>query len=977
MNKHLTQTVGEAPRKIAVVGMSGKYPQADNLSIFWNNIANGKNAITEIPKSRWDVAAFYDEVHPKKDKIYCKSIGMINDVEYFDPLFFRISPSEAQLMDPQQRHFLQESYRAFEDAGYAEDLLDNINCGVYLGVLHNEYTALLSQAGAANVDSTGNNFAIAAARIAYYLNLKGPAIAIDTSCSSSLVAVHLACQALISHEVDMALAGGVTFYLTPDSYIKMCQSGMLSADGQCKTFDDDANGFVPGEGVGAVVLKRLEDAERDGDAIYGVINGSGINQDGKTNGITAPSVISQVELQRKVYQKYDIDPKTISYIETHGTGTKLGDPIELQALATVFQAHSPPNNYCALASVKTNIGHASGAAGIAGLQKALLALRHKKIPPSLNFNKENAHFDFQNSPFYVNTKLKNWSRHTEAPLRAAVNSFGFSGTNAHVVVEEYQPAHTRHVALGNSLSGDSVLDKTNHIYMIPLSAKKSESLIQMADNLYQWLNDNTVTMSELAYTLQTGRKHMENRVIFVIESQQALLKKLAVFIDNNGPDTVPIGDGIFSALSEKANKKITDPAISALLKTPIQDWQQPDCEAIATLWVKGAAFNWPGLYGNNTPKRMHLPGYAFAKEYYWLPQSATRSDKTVSRSTDNTQTSMALTEVNKNAIVLEILPEKSTKEHIVDYLRLLLAEKLGMTADQLDLDTNIYDWGLDSIAETELVMQMNKTLVDVPDDVFLDYSTIQQLSDYLQENYSEVLKAFFNRELSAKLPVNNPQLSILPGDNIHRNHIPKNHAPKNHAQNNQAFPELVALNGVTEGSPIFWIHAKLGGVQPYLKIAEQWQRPAYGIQARGWLTERSPLHGIQAIAAYYVHIIQSVQAQGPYELGGHSLGGILAYEVARQLQELGENVSSIVMIDTPDSSQINGLKRRSIKSEMLETVNFFIRPPGVFSTQALSQILIHRDNIDNTLDDDAFLEHLLSLASKSPLTIRSLSQTVK
>ena len=365
-----------ASEPIAVVGMSGRYPEAEDLGQFWENLAQGRNSIREIPIERWNVDAYFDPNPSTPGKIYCKWLGALDDVDRFDPLFFGISPAEAEAMDPQHRLFLEEGYRAFEDAGYGPRLLSNVNCGVYMGIMSYEYAFLLHQRKA-ELTNTGNSFAIGAARIPYFLNLKGPAIPIDTACSSSLVAIHLACQALRQREIDMALAGGVSLYLAPESYVGMCAAGMVSPEGQCKAFDDDADGFVPGEGAGGLVLKRLADAERDGDHIYGLIIGSGINQDGRTNGITAPSVDRQMNLVRNIYAKYGIDPTTIGYVETHGTGTKLGDPIELEALAAVFRESTDRRKFCGLGSVKSNIGHTSAAAGVAGVQKTLLAMLHK------------------------------------------------------------------------------------------------------------------------------------------------------------------------------------------------------------------------------------------------------------------------------------------------------------------------------------------------------------------------------------------------------------------------------------------------------------------------------------------------------------------------------------------------------------------------------------------------------------------------
>jgi polyketide synthase PksN len=603
--------------KIAVIGMSGKYPKADNLKQYWDNLANGRNCIAEVPRSRWDVSRFYDPDPAKKDKTNSKWLGVLDDVDCFDPLFFRIAPQDAVYMDPQHRLFLQESYKAFEDAGYSADRLGNKQCGVYLGIATNEYALLLSKNGVRSPSALSNNNAIGAARIAYYLNLKGPAISLDTACSSSLVAIHLACQGLLNHETDMALAGGVTLWLVPESYQAMSEAGMLSPEGQCKTFDDGANGIVVGEGVGAVVLKRLRDAQADGDHIYGVIVGSGINQDGRTNGITAPNVNSQIDLLREVYKKYKIGPETITYIETHGTGTKLGDPIELTALATVFKEKSQRNNYCALGSVKTNIGHTTAAAGIASVQKVLLSLQERTLVPSLNVTSENSRFDFKNSPFYVNRERRAWEAGSGL-RRAGVSAFGFSGTNAHLVIEEY-------LASAASVTASSF----GRDCAIALSAKAPEQLRQKAQDLLEFVRDTRegnpsrgqplekVDLSALAYTLQTGREAMDERLGFVVNSVDQLAEKLSRYL-NGRQDTEGVyqgrvklgGEGVIVGQDEDM-QELVDRWISRKKLSKLLD-----------LWVKGLNFDWDKLYGEIKPQRVSLPTYPFAKERYWIDEVA-------------------------------------------------------------------------------------------------------------------------------------------------------------------------------------------------------------------------------------------------------------------------------------------------------------------------------------------------------------------
>jgi polyketide synthase PksN len=590
---------------IAIVGMSGRYPDSNNLSQYWDNLLNARNSIKEIPKSRWDVSQYYDPRPYQKGKVYCKWLGMLDDIEYFDPLFFNISPAEAEGMDPQHRLFLQEGYKAFEDAGFNCQSLSNKNCGVYLGIMNSEYGVMMLRSQAVeNVGSTDHNYAIGAARIPYFLNLKGPAIPIDTACSSSLVATHLACQALLTNEIDMALVGGVTLYLIPESYIGMCAAGMLSPEGQCKTFDNGANGFVPGEGVGTLVLKRLKDAEADRDHIYGVIIGSGINQDGKTNGITAPSAKSQMELVRSIYDKHKINPESISYVEMHGTGTKLGDPIELDALSTVFKEKTNKKNYCAIGSVKSNIGHTSAAAGVASIQKVLSCLQHKKLVPTLNFKVPNEHFNFKESPFFVNTESRSWEVAAGIPRRACVSAFGFSGTNAHVVIEEYLPQ--------NAVSTPISINTNNPIIFV-LSAKSKEQLRVYAECLKNWIaSHEDLNLADMAYTLQVGREPMDYRLAFLADSQEVLLKAITGFIDNK-PLAGVLTDQVKRGKDEVAVFEKDEDAVSLL-----QTWfLKRRFKKIAELWVKGLNIDWNQFYGDAKPCRISLPTYPFARERYW------------------------------------------------------------------------------------------------------------------------------------------------------------------------------------------------------------------------------------------------------------------------------------------------------------------------------------------------------------------------
>jgi acyl transferase domain-containing protein/acyl carrier protein len=337
-------------RDIAVIGISGRFPGARDIMEFWELLSQGKSGITEVPIHRWDIRDYYDPDPEAPNKTYCKWGGFLEDIDRFDPLFFNISGKEAVYMDPQQRLFLEESWKALEDAGYAHQNLSAVKCGVVVGAGESLYQVKMRELGLPVEASmfTGNHPAVLASRLSYFLNLKGPTLVVDTACSSSLAAVHTACQGIIAGDMDMALAGGVFINTTPDFYLLSSKTKMLSPVGKCKTFDNAADGFVPGEAVGVVVLKTLSEAERDGDHIYGVIKASSLNQDGRTNGIMAPSALAQTQLEIETYRKAGIDPALITYIEAHGTGTKLGDPIEIKALTDAFREFTDKKQFCAV-----------------------------------------------------------------------------------------------------------------------------------------------------------------------------------------------------------------------------------------------------------------------------------------------------------------------------------------------------------------------------------------------------------------------------------------------------------------------------------------------------------------------------------------------------------------------------------------------------------------------------------------------------
>ncbi|MDP6708748.1 MAG: FkbM family methyltransferase, partial [Alphaproteobacteria bacterium] len=432
----VADTLAPSTEAVAIVGLSGRFPGAPDVDAFWELLATGGSAVSDVPAMRWDAEAIFDSEPGRPGKSYSTVGGFLDDVDRFDAAFFDIADDEAAAMDPAQRLFLEECWRALEDAGYAAHQSDENAWGVYVGTDGGDYAERLNAAGVSPGGAAfiGSDASMLAARIAYFLNLKGGALAVDAACSSSLAAVHLGCKGLLDGDMDLVIAGGVSVATTPKYHILCSQPTMLASDGRCKPFDDAGDGFVIGEAVGAVVLKRLSDARRDGDPIHGVILGSALNQDGTSNGITAPNSAAQSALAARAYQRAGVDPAAIGYVEAHGTGTRLGDCVEAEALSRVFRDHTDRTGFCALGSVKGNIGHCLHAAGISSLIKLVLCLRQGKLLPSVNFRQPNRHVDFAASPFYVSTVLCDWPAQDRRARVGAVNALGFSGTNVHMVV---------------------------------------------------------------------------------------------------------------------------------------------------------------------------------------------------------------------------------------------------------------------------------------------------------------------------------------------------------------------------------------------------------------------------------------------------------------------------------------------------------------------------------------------------------------
>lgn len=529
-----------AQEPIALVGIGCRFPGGiRGPESLWDFICSGKDAITDVPEDRWNIEAFYDEDRNKPCKMYVRRAGFLEKVREFEPQFFGISPRESSYMDPQQRLLLETTWEAFEDAGISPETLTGSRTGVYLGLFMHDFENIQSGITERELigpySATGPSPTIAANRISYIFNLKGPSIMVDTACSSSLVAVHLACSSLLQGETDMALAAGVNLILKPEMMISLCKGSFLSPDGSCKSFDAAANGYVRSEGVGVLLLKRLSDAIASNDRIYALIRGTSVNQDGHSDGLTVPDLSAQVSLIREALDHAGMEPGEIDYMEAHGTGTPVGDPVEAEAIGTVLGNGRSSTDPCILGSIKSNIGHTESVAGVAGVIKAALAVRYGKIPGNLHFKNPNPVIPFDDLRLRVPTSLEEWPERGDKLRAAAVNSFGFGGTNAHAILQEYRAISSDKLQPISSSTAESPFR------LIPLSAHSPEALRAKAKELSEYINycgNSSLDLEDVGHTLSLRRSHHSHRICFVVSSIPELSELIDAYLSGERRSTI-------------------------------------------------------------------------------------------------------------------------------------------------------------------------------------------------------------------------------------------------------------------------------------------------------------------------------------------------------------------------------------------------------------------------------------------------------
>lgn len=783
-------------KDIAIIGMAGRFPGADDTDRLWELVRDGVDGVGPFPQGRFDdVGAYMAAAGLSREESVYRQGAFLHEVDKFDRQFFRISPREASLMNPNQRLFLETAWHAIEDAGYAGERISGSSTGVFIGYngdAFHDYKRMIDRLDpeAMSIAVTGNLSSMMAGRLSYLLDLKGPALCIDTACSSSLVALHVAVQSLRSRECKMALVGSARVNLLP--FDKRIQIGIESADGRAKSFDDGSDGTGAGEGVCALLLKPLVDALSDGDAIHAVIKGSAAGQDGLSVGLTAPNRQAQTDVLRRAWQDAGVPPETISYVEAHGTGTKLGDPIEIAALSEAFSGYTSRRQFCAVGALKSNFGHMDHAAGLAGVIKAVMMLRHRMLPPTLHFQRPNRSIDFIDSPVYVNTALREWIAETEEALRCGVSSFGMSGTNAHVVLEAAPAAEQGPVSVG--------ADPQQGALPFVLSAQTEEALLRLCGR-YAEAGDQLrrYALADICYTAAVGRKHMGARLAIAAATVDELLAALGEVAKRGVGGPLP--DGVFAGSGEGRGS-------GADGRHETADRTLAACAA----YTRGETPVWRELFRGC--RTVHLPGYDFEKTRCWLeaemlPEDAFRQEAAVA---------LRQTAVHAGDELLGSELERTIAS--------VWREVLGV--GELRGDDNYFELGGDSILAQRISNRLSErlhTLVDAAE--LFRHPTIRELAATLEvlDPADEALTGLLEPQRAERMeryPLSSAQRRIYILQNLEPESVAY-HLPLAIQLEGEADDADIsaALERVLRRHEVFRASFHLAGDEPYMTFTEE------------------------------------------------------------------------------------------------------------------------------------------------------------
>lgn len=924
---HTPQSTLDADNPIAIIGLAGRYPGVKNLEDFWEKLKIGWDGITEIPANRWDWREYYVPGNAGRnliDKSCSKWGGFLSDVDKFDSMFFNISPKQAVKIVPEARLTLEVVWELLENSGYTPEKLrqqTNGAVGVFVGNTWNDYRLLCGILGKAP-ECTFSSTAVIPNGISYFFNLHGPSVAVDTLCSSSLTAIHLACDSIKRGECPCAIVGGVNLTLHYSKYLLLNALGFLSTNGRCNSFGAEGDGFVPAEGIGLAMLKPLKQAQADGDNILAVIRGTAINHCGKTNqytimkslakmlktkthenkktdeaaadrqiqtGITVPNPVAQAEVIRQALKNANLTPEQINYVEAHGTGTQLGDPIEMVGLCKAFEKRTTPKK-CPLGAVKSNVGHMEAASGMASVTKVIQQLQHKQVVPSIHAKKLNPLIDFERTPFYLQQELSDWSVLPGELRRAGISSFGATGTNGHVIIEQAPEKETLPI-------------QQKPYYLLTFSAKQEESLQKRMSDLHEWLvqQPSLTSLANIAYTLNARRAHFsEYRSAIIVSSIEEAINTLMEIKSNQKPENY------LQQRKQKMQKTTANEVLKILLEK-MKTTSLPAAIyhelliAVGDFYVQGHDIDWNALYKGESHQFVMLPNYPFLKKSYWCSADAGKETKNVM---PDAPRPLPTKKVRLSEVEAELqqppehVPQMMTKpeisspppiaqdnlspnitESVHEAIKKIISETLFIDVKLIHDTEPLQDLGVDSILGVEIAKKISQKFnVEINTTMLYTYSTIAQLTQFVtqQANTSSA-----STDQTGVMQYQNVSMTISPWFQT----------------------ALLARPDVD----LFCFPCAGGGPA----LFNGW-RPALQKNIGLHLIElpgrekriHEPLEtNAQTLVENIAHAIIDAQLKR-YVFFSHSMGALLAFYVAKYLQQQGVNLPEVIFLSSfPDPTK--------------------------------------------------------------------------
>lgn len=934
---------------IAIVGVSCNFPDAPNAETYWENLMAQKNSIKEVPQTRWDWKQYYSETNTE-GKTNSKWAALIENHDCFDAKFFNIDEEEAKLMDPQERLLLQEVYKSFQDAGINPKDLKNSKTGVFTSYEYSEYEHYLRN-NIAQLDIANKPFFSSSSptyylsnRLSFLFDFNGPSETYNVNCAGSAVAVNRAYQSLQNGESDVAVVGGVSLNLFAEDYIALSKYDMLSPNGTCGVFDDNANGFTRGEGAASVVLKRLADAERDQDKIYGVIKNCHQNNRGNARFLQEVDTESITDVIANCYENVAINPTGVHYIEVDGYATKWADSFEYEGVKKVFENATSKEKSCALGSLKGNIGNLESVNGLASLIKLALALHHKKFPASITKNKINSFIDIDNPkhPLYIADKeivFDTIRNKQDTVIRAGINSFADTGVNVHILLEEYTKPNK------NSVSNNT------EPKLFVLSAKDQNRLLQSVKDYISYVsNADEAIFENVIYTLQTGRETMEERLAIVATSFQELLTKLTLVQNGFSKEKTALEKkGVFyGSVKQTDNNPLMGIFTDDMTKMLINDTAKKDrMHKLANLWITGFDVPWKSLWENKEIEPVSLPLYPFYKTRYWA--EVIGNTKPIIAKIEEKETKVATNTETKNIVhewFFYISEEENNEnsfsaiEKIELYLQQEIASILKVSAQDIDKTKNFLELGLNSIDIGTFVSNtMNLLGVTMSPAIIFNNPEISSLAVYLCDVFPQKVQCVNATKDANKAQKNNATLTIEEAD----------------------VKALIPLQTKGRKKPIFAVSP--GGNGTTLSFQNLVQalgtdQPFYGLELIIGKNTNLENISIESIAQANVQEIQEIQSKGPYRLMGLSNGGMIAFEMAKILIDKGEKVTFLGFLDCFSPSQ----KVIDMVDEIVGVFN------GKFTDSVDEKLDIDVEVLKNMPEEERF-DYLYEIISKQGFTI--------